>query len=537
MSLEQLLTKYDFERFTWKPVTTPGGSQCFARPLAGVELVEDLYIRFEKGNQILFFAVSLDFDHPQSHSNIVAAARAAWISLRYRVPTLATSLEVGQDDMSMLKYRVPSADQAVEWGNRTLLVHHRPSFDLNGLREELGPMKIPTAEGDLANMHLVIGASDGAAPISHIGFIFHAHHAITDGNGCKIIVNQYLTDFGNRLAGGENVPISDLPWGTEVDNLTPAIFNVLSSSEPIPIHPSSEEEPTLAHPMYATLAGEMQAIGASLQNQHGFKPRDGDSGWPKAQRVELIFSPQESETLLGFMKKEPYTLTVLGAKFSIEPSAVRLIVDIAHAALAMVAIADNPVSKDSENLCLNNFCMFDVRPRLKAPYTGKGYNGLALSPPMLNLPVSLFLTAEKNPLPLDRALLVKLMSELRNRYAAHQRRAIAYTAQGSDILVYGMKQGYAVNHIPVNQCYMFSSDGRGETYLTPVFHDGDGNTLFTLTKFFTSLSHPQPAPYFRLSSWNGIVDIGADFNGNLLSAEEAAAYLAKWKEFMFLILN
>ncbi|KAJ7887519.1 hypothetical protein B0H14DRAFT_2695120 [Mycena olivaceomarginata] len=500
MSAEQLLTKYDFEKFIWKPIgTTTDESRYFARPLGGAELAQDLYNRFENGNQTMFFAAYLDLARPQSDSTLIAAARAAWISIRFEIPVVATAIEVGEDDVPMLKYRVPDADQVKGWANRTLVVHHRPALDLNRLREELGAQKIPSTEGDQTWMHFVVGSSNSTVPVSRIGFIFHTHHAVTDGNGSKIIVNRYLTEFAARLVDAEKVSASDLPWGTEVKNLTPAIFNVLGSSEPIPIHPSSDEEPTFAHPLYATLGGELQTIGESLKNQHGFKPRD---------RTELIFSPEESKSLLGHMKQEPYTLTVL-----------------AHAALAMVTY-----------LFMNNFCMFDVRPRLKAPYTGKGYTGYALAPPVLRLPVSRFLASDGTPLPLDRGLLTELMDEIRDRYAAHKQRAVAYVAQASDMFAYGMKQGYAANYLPPNQCYMFSSDGRGETYLNSAFPDANGNAAFKLSKFFTSINHPHPAPYFRLSSWNGIVDIAADFNGNLLSAEDANMYLAKWKEFMFLIM-
>ncbi|KAF7334312.1 hypothetical protein MSAN_02393000 [Mycena sanguinolenta] len=293
MSAEQLLTKYDFEKFTWKALTATDGSQYFARLLAGAELVQDLYNRFEKGNETLFFGVFLDLAHPHPESaSIVGAARAAWLSLRYQIPIIATVIEVGKDDVPMLKYRVPNVNQVEEWADRTMRAHHRPALDLGRLREELGGQKIPSPEGDQTWMHLVLGAADSTIPVSRIGFIFHTHHAMTDGNGCKIIVNRYLAQFAAQLTATKRVVASDLAWGSEVENLTPAIFNVLGSSEPIPIHPSSDEVPTFAHPLYATLGAEIQVIGQSLQNQYGFKPRAADPGWTNAQRLELTFSPE-----------------------------------------------------------------------------------------------------------------------------------------------------------------------------------------------------------------------------------------------------
>ncbi|KAJ7661622.1 hypothetical protein DFH06DRAFT_1089172 [Mycena polygramma] len=519
MSDEQLLVKYDLEKLKWQDVGTVDGSRCFARPLAGSELVQEVWNRFEKGNQTMFLAVYLDLASPQSESDIVAAARAAWISLRHQIPIIATAIEV-EGDVPMLKYRVPNSDQVKEWANRTLEVHHRPALDLNHLREELGWRVVPSVQGDQTWMHLIHTSLNDSTPVSRIGFIFRTHHAITDGNGSKIITDRFLTEFGTRLATREKAPI--LEWGSEVDNLTPAMFLVLKSSEALPIPTNSPEKPDPnKHPVYRTLANEMKAIFESTQNQYGFKPRDADPGWVGARRAELVLSRKESDALLAYVKKEPYTLT-----------------ELAHAALAMVVMLENSPSKDAANCSLNNYCMFDGRSRcLRAPHAGKGYPGYALLPPMLRVPVSLFMTAEGTPLALDRDLLVKVAGEIRNAYAAHRERSSAYFAPGCDLLVQLMKEGYANGFIATNQCYMFSSDGRGETYLSPTFADAKGNTVFTLNKFFCSINHPHPAPYFRMSSWHGIVELGADFNGHLLSEEDTSRYLREWKEFLFLVME
>ncbi|KAK6995987.1 hypothetical protein R3P38DRAFT_3073750 [Favolaschia claudopus] len=166
----------------------------------------------------------------------------------------------------MLQYRVPHAEQVEAWAARTLVLHDDPSLDLNHLREALGERKVPSLAGDQTWMHLVVESSDSYAVSSRVGFVFHTHHAVTDGNGTKIIINQYLTELALRLANPASLPgVLDLPWGDEVKELTPAIFNVLCPSEPIPIPLASDEEPTFSHPVYATLATEMQAIADSLK--------------------------------------------------------------------------------------------------------------------------------------------------------------------------------------------------------------------------------------------------------------------------------
>ncbi|KAJ7319131.1 hypothetical protein DFH08DRAFT_971018 [Mycena albidolilacea] len=514
MSAEQFLTKFDFDKFTWKQSTadSPG---CWERPLAGSELVQDVWNRFEKGNQTLFLAVYLDFASLQSEAAVREAARGSWISLRHQIPIVATTIEIDENDVPLLKYRVPNDHQLGDWATRTLLVHPEASLDLNKFREKLGDQKIPSPAGDQTWMHLVFPSS---ATVGQIGLIFHTHHSVTDGNGAKIIVNTFLAEFGKQLGRTADV---GLAWGEEVEKLTPAIFNILGPAEPVPIPPSSNEQPTFAHPLYGTLGAEMQNIGESMQNQYGFKTREADKGWPKAGRVELVFSKDESKELLAYMKDQPYTLTVL-----------------AHAALAMVVMFSNPASPETAKHTMNNFCMVDVRPRLKEPFSSRhGYAGYALAPPMLCLPVSLFLSSEGAPLPLDRAVLLGAMDHIRARYKDHKDMAIAYIAQAAEMFVYGMKQGYAANHVSANQCYMLSNDGQGENILDLTFRDEKGQATFNLSRFFTSINHPHPAPYFRLSSWQGVIDIGADFNENLISAEEVKDYLAKWKEFMYCIMK
>ncbi|KAJ7638213.1 hypothetical protein FB45DRAFT_902275 [Roridomyces roridus] len=514
MSAEQLLAKCDLDKFKWSSTD----ARTFSRPLGGSELVQDLYNRFEKGNQALFFAAYLDFAEPQAVSTVLAAARAAWLSLRYQIPIVATSIQVDDSSTPRLEYRVGDAAQVNKWADRTLVVNCRPVLDLNRFREELGAQMVPSVSGDQTWMHIVMTpASLSSSRVSQLGFILHTHHAPIDGMGSRIVVNRYLTEFAKSLGDDGKEPA--LQWGGEVENLTPAVFNVLAPSEPVPIPSSSAEEPSVIHPLYATLLGEMAVLGKSLEDQHGFKPRGGDPGWPNAQRLQLLFSSSESDRVFECMKEQPYTLTIL-----------------AHAALAMTQVFFNPVSTETEHLYMNNFVMRDIRSRLKAPYTDAGYPGYALSPPMFRLPVSLFLS-DGTLLPMDRELLLKLMGETEQIYDGHRKMAVAYVAQAAEVFAYMMQQGYAHNQVAVNEAYNFSSDGAGEKYLDSTFQDANGKNMFSLRKFFTSVNHPHPAPYFRLSSWKRIIDIGADFNGNLLAPEEANEYLAKWKEFMLLIVN
>ncbi|KAJ7621277.1 hypothetical protein FB45DRAFT_928849 [Roridomyces roridus] len=516
MSAEQLLSKFDYDKFLWKPSNDE--PSLFQRPLAGVELVQDLWNRFEKGGQTLFVALNLVLVTPTSEALLREAARRAWIALRHQIPIVATSIDIDENENPILKYRVPNTHQVDEWAARTLVVHTQTAVDLYQVHAELGDQKIPSADGDQTWMHLILPSSP--AEIDQIGFIFHTHHSITDGHGSQILVNAYLTEFGQQL--GNTGAEVQFRWGEEVDRLPPDCFTILNPAEPLLIKPDSTEEPSFGDPVYGTLGAEMQRIGDSMQNVYGFKPRDGDkSAWPAYRHIDLEFSEDESKHLLAYMKEQPHTLTVL-----------------AHAALAMVVMSNNPPSSEFGQYKLNNFTLLDVRHRLREPFSSRhGFAGYALSTPIFQVPVSLFLGSDGMALPLDRATLLKVMEDVGPRYKAQRDMPPGYLALAAEVFCQGLKQGYAANLVPPAQCYTFSSDGRGENKLDSMFHDKQGRPMFKLARFFTSISRIHPAPFFRLSSWQGVIDLGSDYNENLISREEVEAYLAKWKEFMGLVIQ
>jgi hypothetical protein len=171
-------------------------------------------------------------------------------------------------------------------------------------------------------------------------------------------------------------------------------------------------------------------------------------------------------------------------------------------------MSENPATPDVIKHSLNNFCMVDVRPRLKEPYASRdGYPGYALAPPMCRIPVALFLSSDGQPLPLDKTLLLRVINFIQERYAEHRGMAVAYIAQASEMFGYAMKQGYVANEsvllsldhfavayfgdtrrTPSNHCYMFSSDGPGEKFLDSTFTNSSGKPELSLLKFFTSIN-------------------------------------------------
>ncbi|KAJ7621281.1 hypothetical protein FB45DRAFT_928857 [Roridomyces roridus] len=516
MSAEELLTKFDYDKFIWRQ-SSANESQHFQRALAGSEVVQELWNRVDKGHQTLFFAVHLRLATPQSEAAIQEVARRSWIHLRHQTPIVATTCGLDENEFPLLKYAVPDVNQVREWAARTLIVHTQATIDLNGLREELGYQKIPSAAGDQTWMHLVVASS--STEVEEIGLVFHTAHAPTDGNGAKIILHGFLSEFAKQL--GSTASEEQLIWGDEIQRLAPALFTVLNADEPLLIKPGSNEEPSFAHPAYGTLGAAMQSIVQSMQNAYGFKHKEGDkSPWPAYHRAELVFGEQESKSLLGYLQDQPYTMAVL-----------------AHAALAMVVVHFNPPSVESAGHTLSNWTMLDVRHRLKEPFSSRhGYTGYGIAPPRFSLPLSLFFSDE-TLLPLDKAMLLKLMDDARERYKLQRELPPGYFPLAAELFVAQMKMGYAANMIPPNQCYSFSSDGRGENKLDLTYKDKSGKAVFEITKFWTSVSHPYPAPYFRVSSWQGVIDLGADYNENLTLREEVNRWLAKWREFMLLFVQ
>ncbi|KAJ7621289.1 hypothetical protein FB45DRAFT_1092915 [Roridomyces roridus] len=498
MSAEQLLVNFNYDQFLWK------------------ECSDGL---FDKGGQTIFLAVHLRLAVTKSEEAVREAASHVWIALRHQIPVIAASLELDGSDTPLLTYRVLEEQQVSEWAARTLVVHTQPSLDLNALREELGAQKVPSPSGDYTHMHVVLPSSSGA--IDQLGFLLHVHHSLLDGNGAKASMHAFLTQFAKQIdsSGAGDVQFR---WGEEAERLTPALWSVLHPSEPLLIKPDSSEEPSFSHAMYAALGEEMQRAGRFTQNAYGFRPREGDkSPWPAYRHTDLVFSEEESEKLLRSMKSQPYTMTVL-----------------AHAALVMVTMFFNPASSQFAEHTLNNWTIIDVRHRLAEPFCSRhGFAGYAISPASLFLPVSLFLASDGTLLPLDRETLFKAVEDLGERYRSQKAVHPGYMPLAADLFSRGLKQGYAAGLVPPNQCYSWVSDGKGEDRFDSTYNDEKGSPAFDLTRFFTSINQPDPAPSFRLSSWRGVFEISADFNENVISREEVKEYLVKWKEFMVLVMQ
>ncbi|KAF5387466.1 hypothetical protein D9757_007781 [Collybiopsis confluens] len=438
---ELILKKIDLEKYVWKDLPPSNGFKGRIRLLSGGEIVQDTMNRYNKGFQTLFFAFYVDLTSKHSAS----AVTDSWLS------TTPIPLPTSSSDVA-------------EWADNTFIVHKvvGPDLDLNSLRSELGQSIVPSKSG--------------------AGFIFHTHHAPFDGVGVKIVANIFLKEFASAL-GGAQID-KGLEWGTEMDNLLPAACDVLRPTEPIPIHPGSDEEPTFNHPFYSATRQVMQAFANSAQTSYNLKPRQGDPGWPTTHCQELTFSNEESATFLKSLKGKNGSYTVAHA---------------AHSALVMVNVYDNPPSLENSSKFVSCQFLVNARQYLQEPYPGRnGYPGYALSVVPHGFPLSLFFSQSGDLLPLDKKMLVTLMRLARPRdiYNGLKEMPVAFSFMipASDIFAVWLKQLAASGNTPDNT-FRLSHDGAGEAFLDRHFQDSSGQTLPSLKKFFISLNLPDPGPY------------------------------------------
>ncbi|KAF9262402.1 hypothetical protein L218DRAFT_945258 [Marasmius fiardii PR-910] len=523
MSAEQLLTKINFSQYEWKEIPAKDGAVGRGRPCSGGEVSQDQWNRLFKGDQTLFFGTYVELSTPVTQSQLVQASRDAWISLRYNIPTVAASI-YHEENRPFIAYYTATSAEIDKWANRTLTVTTQDTLDLDALRRELGQEKVPSSTGDHTWMHLAVESGSSTGPNAKAGFLFHTHHGPFDGTALKVITNAYLKGLVKAVSG-EDVKAS-LQWGKEFDNLPPSAFTVLDPSEPLPIAPGSSEEPSFQHPFYGSLGMVLQTIGEAGKKPYGFRPRDADPGWPFCRREEIVFTEEESKKVLESLKR----VTSEGNKFSVT--------HLTHAALAMATIFDHPPKKEDAHLLLNCFSLANCRNRLREPYSSRdGYAGYALGITQSSVPVALFVTQEGERPPLDKDLLAKVLKDVRKSYEAEKNipSRLAIMAPACDIFAAVVSGAVAAGMFPPNQCFSFSSDGIGEKHLDATFANSAGKNIVSITKFWTALNRTDPGPFFRVSSWKGIIDISADFNANLVSVEEVKGHVAKWKEFILLV--
>ena len=253
-----LLVRYDLEKFKWE--TLQNVPKVCVRRLGGGEQIQDIQNRHFKGLHNVFFGLTVDLHGSVSIKKLVSSAQECWCSLRFHFPTIASSID-GSDQEPRLTYTTGTPQEIGQWARRTLIVHPPSDIDLEQLRFDESQKKVPSPDGDFTWMNLVPGELADDETVSKFGLLLHSHHTLFDGSAIKIIMNFYLNQLAKMLSGCSSASES-LQWGNELENLPPAVFNILNSHEALPIPQDSAREPSFNDEYYKCIGSTLADIAA-----------------------------------------------------------------------------------------------------------------------------------------------------------------------------------------------------------------------------------------------------------------------------------
>lgn len=258
--MANLLTRYDLEKFNWKPFEGEGTPKGCVRRLGGGEQTHHVQNKYFKGINMGFLAVTVDLHDPVSVTKLGSSAQECWCSLRFQFPNIAASLG-GSDELPTLTYTTGTPQEIDQWALRTFFIHSPSHIDLEQLRTDEGQKKVPSPDGDYCWMHFVPGELADDGTVTRFGLLFHMHHSLSDGIGIRIMMNFYLGQLAKALSDSRS-PSEHIQWGNELENLFPPVFNILNSQEAVPIPPDSAQEPSFDNEYYKTLQNVLDDLGA-----------------------------------------------------------------------------------------------------------------------------------------------------------------------------------------------------------------------------------------------------------------------------------
>ncbi|KAG1753120.1 hypothetical protein EDD22DRAFT_230732 [Suillus occidentalis] len=244
------------------------------RRLGGVEHVEDISNRHLKGDQTLFFGLTIDLQDPVNVAKLGSSAQECWCWLRFQVPTIASSIIVSDDKLPTMIYITASPEEISQWAQRTFIIHPQHT-DLDELRVNEGLKEVPSSDRDYTWMHLVpVKTLNGA--VSKFSLLFHTHHSLFDGAGLKIIMNRYLAQLVKVLSDSSGA-FESIEWGNELENLPPSTYSILNSNEFLPVSRFFTEKPSSDHEYYKSPASVLSGFSAAAKDTYGFRTRPKDT--------------------------------------------------------------------------------------------------------------------------------------------------------------------------------------------------------------------------------------------------------------------
>ena len=249
--MASLPSRYSLEKFKWESLQgVPKGR---VRRLAGGERIHDIEHRLFKGFLTMFFGFMLDLQDPVSITKLASSAQECWCSLRFQFPIIASSIG-GSDQDPTLTYTTGTPQEISHWAHRTLLVHSPSNIDLEQLHADESQKKVPSPNNDFTWAHIVPGELADDGTVSKFGLLLLSHHSLFDGSAAKIIMNFYFDQLAKVLSDSRSTS-EPIQWGCELENLTPAVLDILTPHQTLPIPPDSEQEPSPDDEYYKCMGG------------------------------------------------------------------------------------------------------------------------------------------------------------------------------------------------------------------------------------------------------------------------------------------
>ncbi|KAF9478578.1 hypothetical protein BDN70DRAFT_808554 [Pholiota conissans] len=510
----------DFERFVWRNDEKVPGR--LYREAGGGEVIEDIWKLMKHGEQNLFLGVyaSLAPSVSLSQAELLAHTKSAWKSLRWEVPTIASSTahiwHEGRAPTTFITYDLAkNAEDVNSWVDETVKIF--PEYagkTLDELRYDIGQEPIPANDLDRQTFLYLVPFS-----AHKFGLLMHTAHTTFDGAGVKILMTKllgHLAQYATDAAAYKAEQAGVMRWGEEGANLLPIITEVLKKREGRVIddqgnviREETAEEYREGKEYFETLGDIMNGFGTGYPS---FLPFDPATSKPKTRRVEHKFTAEES-TKIQEAGRIKGGLTE------------RLTVNhLVHAACCLLPIYDNPPAPDSDGLIFF-FGLMDGRQRLDAPYrTSTGYPGYCLGVSALQIPVSTF---HRHPPSDKKALIIDFAKEVKREYA----KQAAYPA----LVAVQVQEGELMLQAPPAPPFIgpqYGGDGKGAVYLRPEYEGKEGETVIDVDDFFVGLNKCDPGPFFRCTEWKGRIMLSVDYNEFAVEEKVMKGWLQQWVDLL-----
>ena len=160
---------------------------------------------------------------PFNISRLHTRAINAFCQTRWKYPTVAARVADGEK----VSYNIESSEGVEKWAERTVFTICQDGGWL-ALRERLSrESPLPTPDGDCCLFYLIVRPDDTVKPeLQSFDVLMHTHHALNDGSGIRVILNEFL----ERLA--DPLPDNEMVWGEETQRLLPAAVLLEKVDEP-----------------------------------------------------------------------------------------------------------------------------------------------------------------------------------------------------------------------------------------------------------------------------------------------------------------